>query len=263
MTLVIKIVFLALFGIFLLNIVMVHGATKILRRRFLANIRKSGYVCLTFDDGPNPVSTPKILQILRQEGIKATFFLTGENVEKNPDIASQIVNEGHEIGQHGHCHIHPWKCWPLHSLTDLIKGSHTIRQHVPYEKPLLLRPPYGKFTLITLSYVLFTRKQLAFWDIDPQDYNPQSANTIVKHVMTRISAYTTILLHDGRYGHDVTTNATVSAVSGILMEAKKHGIAFATVSEALRDSRRKKLRTGEVRESRNKQRHDNYQYHPS
>lgn len=263
MILWLKIVFPALFGASVLNVLIAYAATKVLRRRFLADIRKSGHICLTFDDGPNPTSTPEILQILRQEEIKATFFLVGENVEKYPDLASQIANEGHEIGQHGHWHIHPWKCWPFHSLIDLIKGAHTIRRHVRYEKPLLLRPPYGKFNLITLSYVLFTRKQLAFWDIDPKDYRPQSADTIVKHVMERIFAHTTILLHDGRYDSDATANVTVSAVRDILMETKEHGITFTTVSEALRDGRRKKLRTVKVRLSRSEQRHGSYQYHLS
>ena len=257
---VLKIILLALFGAFLLNILIGHVAKKVFRRRFLANIGKSGYVCLTFDDGPNPASTPELLQILKQEGIKATFFLAGKNVEKYPHLTTQIVNEGHEIGQHGHWHIHPWKCWPFSSLADLIEGARTIRQHVSDEKSLLVRPPYGKLNLITWLYVFFTRRQLAFWDVDPKDYVPQSADTIVKYVMAHIPAHTIILLHDGRWDSDATANATVSAVSGILKEAKKHGLVFATVSEALRDGSWKKPRAVEARKSRNKQRHDNYQH---
>lgn len=237
---VFEIVLFALFGIFVINILIVWGAKELLRRRFLANIRKSGHVCLTFDDGPSPASTPEILRLLGQEGIKATFFLTGENVEKYPDLASRIADEGHEIGQHGHWHIHPWKCWPLHSLMDLVKGAHTIRQQVCYEKPMLLRPPYGKLNLITLSYVLLSRRQLAFWDIDPKDYASQSGDAIVKHVMDRIFTHTTILLHDGRDSSDASANVTVSAVRAILMETKNRGMAFATVSEALRVGQQEK-----------------------
>ena len=149
-----------------------------MRRRFINTFRMSGCVCLTFDDGPHPESTPKILELLEKTGVRATFFLLGENVEKHPDIVAKIVSHGHEIGAHGYSHLHPWKSDPYNSLLDLIKGDKIIKQCKAPESNRYFRPPYGKFNLITLLYVLITKRKVVFWNVDPKDYKETLAERV-------------------------------------------------------------------------------------
>ena len=119
-------------------------------------------VYLTFDDGPIPEVTPKVLAILARYKVKATFFMVGENIDKHPEVYEQVVQAGHSIGNHSYNHLKGWKtpfkeymenvyCWP--------KKTH------------LFRPPYGKATLrqrIALHRKGYT---LVYWDILTRDYD--------------------------------------------------------------------------------------------
>ena len=103
----------AVVGVYLLVFVGVpHLVKKLWRRRFLARIKSSGAVCLTFDDGPQPGSTDQILQVLEKFGAKATFFMLGKNVAKFPDLARRVLDSGHEVGEHSYRHSHQWTCDP-------------------------------------------------------------------------------------------------------------------------------------------------------
>lgn len=203
----------------------------LMRRKFLSTVRKSGCTCLTFDDGPCPVATPQILDLLRQRGIKATFFLVGERIEKFPEVVDRIVADGHEIGEHSYSHSHPWKCSPLRSLMDLIKGNRTLKRYEALQSTTWLRPPYGKLNLLSLLYVWIMKKQVAFWDIDPKDYREYSGRKVAQTVLDRFHAGSVILLHDGRNGS--TALSTIAATRFILGAARKSKLRFATIGEAL------------------------------
>lgn len=187
---------------------------------------------MTFDDGPDPDSTPHILKLLHAAGTKATFFLLGENTEKYPDLVRQIVNMGHEIGSHSYQHTHAWKSNPFRSVSDLIRGERTIEKFLRLKKSVLFRPPYGKFNLATLMYSLFTRKRIVFWNIDPKDYQQKSGIMVADFVIERISNGGVILLHDGRKNILHSSEVTVSAVKLILEAANKKGIVLKTIKEA-------------------------------
>ncbi len=219
---------------FVLYIPFPFAVMALLRRRFLSTVRKSGYTCLTFDDGPCPLATPQILKLLKQNGIKATFFLVGEKAEKHPDLVDMIVAGGHEVGEHGYSHSHPWKCSPLRSATDLIKGRQALKRHQALRNTTCFRPPYGKFNLFTLIYVWITKKQVAFWDVDPKDYREYSGQRVAKKVIDRFRAGSVVLLHDGRNGRNSgATLVTVAATQSVLRSSKKSRLHFATISEAL------------------------------
>ena len=112
--------------IFILYILIPWGLKILIRKNFLGTVKKSACVCLTFDDGPDPKSTLKILQLLNEANAKATFFVLGKNIELHPELASKIVELGHEIGVHSYRHAHPWKCRPFQSLSDLVRGTNAI-----------------------------------------------------------------------------------------------------------------------------------------
>jgi len=209
-------------------------AKKIMRSRFCSAIRLSGCACLTFDDGPHPESTPRILDILERHGVRATFFLIGANIEKHPGIAARIVSAGHEIAGHGYQHKHPWKCGPAASLKDLDRGNQVIRRTAGSDKETLLRPPYGKLNVFTLGYILFRRIRVAFWNIDPRDYSQTSAQEVARFTLERIAPGSVVLLHDGRKDPHASTEVTVSAVEKILEGTESRRLTLVTVSEALR-----------------------------
>jgi len=221
-----------LFVLFFLNILVPIYCKTILRKAFLAKIKKSGSICLTFDDGPNPQSTPAILNILEEARIRATFFVTGENARKYPEIIKSILSRGHEIGEHGLRHIHPWTSFPLHSFIDLLRGSAVLKK-LTGKRAALLRPPYGKLDLMSLLYIWCSDKQLVFWDIDPRDYENHAAEEIADSIMQGLASGSVILLHDGRADTAGGASATVAALKLVLSRSAAKNYSFATISKAL------------------------------
>jgi peptidoglycan/xylan/chitin deacetylase (PgdA/CDA1 family) len=210
-----------------------------IRRRFLSIIRNSGCICLTFDDGPCPESTPKILELLQEAGAKATFFLLGENVNKYPSLAAMIVASGHEVGEHSYAHSHPWKSGPFRSIVDLVKGGRAIRKYGLSNNSPMFRPPYGKLNLVTLLYIWLCRKQVAFWAIDPKDYREHSGERVVKSIIGCLCPGSVVLLHDGRRNSNKPPQVTVDALKQLLGMANDCKI-FTTVSEAISRSSAKR-----------------------
>lgn len=203
-----------------------------LRKRFLAGMRGASVVCLTFDEGPDPDSTPPILELLDRYQAKATFFLLGRNAVRHPRLVKDIMASGHEIGEHSDRHTHAWKCGPFATATDLINGGRSISSVAGGPVPWF-RPPYGKLNIISLLYIVFGRKRVAFWDIDPKDYAADSAAQVCNETFSSLRNGRVLLLHDGRTGESNDKGVTVSALEGILAEGTRRGLTFGSVSQAL------------------------------
>jgi peptidoglycan/xylan/chitin deacetylase (PgdA/CDA1 family) len=206
---------------------------SLMRRRFLRAVASRNAVCLTFDDGPNPESTPAIHQLLEKAGVKATFFMLGKNIEKYPEIAATTVELGHEAGEHSYEHTHPWTSGPIRSLKDIVRGGRTVARYRSSDEPALFRPPYGKLNFVTLLYTLVLRRRLVFWNVNPRDYEQDSPETVVQYVKERIAPGAVILFHDGRRDPSRSCNSTVFALNAILREITNCGLATVTVGEAL------------------------------
>lgn len=204
-----------------------------LRGRFLAVIAGTKGICLTFDDGPDEVITPQILDLLKEYETKATFFLVGGNVDKHPQLARQIIEMGHEIGEHGYRHINPWISGPLKSSLEVIKAKRVMDQLCSPEGPILYRPPYGKLNLVLLLYLWWARRRMVFWNVDPRDYQQQSGQEVSQFVIDRLASGSVILLHDGRAGDGSKGSVTVTALRLILEEIKRRKLALSTVGELL------------------------------
>ncbi len=169
-----------------------------LRYRFLSQAQKKDCLYLTFDDGPNPEATPILLDILRDNGAKATFFVTGEMAEKFPDIVARICEEGHSLGGHSYAHCHPWKTGPWASYHDMDRGTAIMRNYLPKGGKMLFRPPYGKFNLVTLYYLFKTGQKAVFWNNDVKDYLANDSADVCHKINEQIKkGNRLILLHDG------------------------------------------------------------------
>ena len=131
---------------------------------------------LTFDDGPIPEVTPNVLAILARYGIKATFFMVGENIDKHPDVFAQVVQAGHTVGNHTYNHLKGWNT-PFDEYMANVKKWEDVfnRQSIVNSQSSnrkLFRPPYGKATYRQRRALAKRGYRLFYWDILTQDYNP-------------------------------------------------------------------------------------------
>ncbi len=121
-------------------------------------------VYLTFDDGPIPEVTPKVLAILDRYGVKATFFMVGENIDKHPEVFEQVVQAGHAIGNHTYNHMKGWKVSTAEYIANV--------QKFPKETKLF-RPPYGRTWIWQRRAVKRLGYEIYLWDVLTRDYNPR------------------------------------------------------------------------------------------
>lgn len=130
-------------------------------------------VYLTFDDGPNPEITPWILDLLKRNNVKATFFCVGENIKKQPELARQIVNEGHAIANHTYNHLNGWKTQTDQYLQNIKLCEETIEEIVRNitSQSKLFRPPYGKITKEQSRSLRKTGYQIIMWDVLTADFD--------------------------------------------------------------------------------------------
>ena len=120
-------------------------------------------VYLTFDDGPIPEVTPKVLEILDRYGVKATFFMVGENIDKHPEVFEQVVQAGHSIGNHTYNHMKGWRVPTAEYIANV--------QKFPKETKLF-RPPYGRTWVWQRKAVQKLGYEIYLWDVLTRDYNP-------------------------------------------------------------------------------------------
>lgn len=183
-------------------------------------------VALTFDDGPHPDSTPKLLAVLRQKEVKATMFVLGENVEKQPELFKQMVVDGHEIGSHAYNHIHMQRI----SAQERARQFERLEQAVSIAgvKPVLFRPPGGGYSDKMIEEARRRGYRTILWSIDPRDWSRPGVNHIVNTVMANIKPGSIILLHDGQYELQ-----TAEAVGVIIDRLRSQGYSIVTVGELL------------------------------
>ncbi len=155
-------------------------------------------VHLTFDDGPHPTATPAVLSILRERKIPATFFFLGQNVQQYPDIAKQVVSEGHQIGNHSFTHSNLFfkdKSFiqkQISQTEDILELKLGIRTR-------LFRPPYGYFNLTLLNLIEEFGSACILWNIDSKDYRLKKRSDIEHRVLNKISNGSILLFHDNNY----------------------------------------------------------------
>ena len=132
-------------------------------RRLDRRCRRERVLVLTFDDGPGPRLTPRVLDLLAERSAKATFFCTGFRARRYPGLMDRVVAEGHEVGTHSSDHLHAWKVAPGWAARDQRAGARELRPWLPASG--LVRPPYGKLTLDCLLDGLRRKLRFGWWTI--------------------------------------------------------------------------------------------------
>jgi len=202
-------------------------------RRLESSASKLGGVCITFDDGPDPRATPKILETLERHSAKATFFVLAEQAERHPELIKAIVKAGHTIGEHSYSHPHAWKTGPLKTWADFDRGGEVLKKILDRPAPGYLRPPYGKMNPATLLYASVRAKKLVFWDIDPGDYDAASAQEIAYVANGDLERGSILLLHDGRRDPRKSPAITAEALNLILNEFDRLGLLTLSLQDVL------------------------------
>lgn len=163
-------------------------------------------IALTFDDGPSPRYTAEILDILREYGVKATFFVVGVNAEKSPELLQRIVLEGHEVGNHTYSHPHLQKM-DAATLADELTRTDALIQKIACVSPILFRPPEGVVTTSVKAAAEDGGYRLVLWSVDTRDWALNPASNILRIVKREASDGDVILFHDWVAGSSPTPAA--------------------------------------------------------
>ena len=162
----------------------------------LKGVGRRTHVALTFDDGPDPASTPRFLDELDRLGWRATFFLLGEMARRAPDLVKMLVERGHEIGLHGDRHRSHLLMTPRAVHRDLAAGVSTLRE-LTGERPVWFRPPYGELSLGSVVAARRLGLRPILWSAWGKDWREDATpESIATTVLTGLYPGGTVLLHD-------------------------------------------------------------------
>ena len=185
-------------------------------------------IALTFDDGPHPSYTDRILDVLEQEGVKATFFVIGENVAAYPEVTRRVFGAGHEIGNHTYTHPLGGKA-QLAELEAEIRKTDALLEKLGCPTVRLFRPPQGKYPAGLASCLQQSGKLTVLWNIDTRDWDKRTEAQIINEVETKVHGGDIVLFHDFVGGE----SATIPAIKKLIPALKERGYRFVTVSELL------------------------------
>ncbi len=184
-------------------------------------------VALTFDDGPHPLYTPLVLDVLKKYGVKATFFVIGRNATEHSELVERMIAEGHEIGNHTFSHVYLKNCGDVEYVKDVEKLQLFLKEHFGVT-PKFFRPPGGGYRAETargvnalgLEYVLWS------WRTDARDWASPPAESVVKTVLSAVHGGDVVLLHDYVAGK----SPTPQALESIIPELMRRGYSLVTLS---------------------------------
>ena len=184
------------------------------------------YIAMTFDDGPHGTQTPRLLDMLKQRGLKATFFVCGQCVAEFPQIAKRIVEEGHEIASHSWSHPN---LIPMSEagVRDQLDRTHAIVKQATGVEMKTFRPPYGNFTARQRNWAFATYGyKTILWDVDTLDWQHRNPARTEAIALAQTRPGSIILQHDI---HKATVDAMPSTLDGLVAK----GFKFVTVSELI------------------------------
>ncbi len=189
--------------------------------------RLSKKVAFTFDDGPFPVFTPELLDLLDHYHVHATFFVNGRHVVESPELALEIANRGHELANHTFSHVNLTKVDALEAVRELTATAEAVEKATG-RKMDLFRPPGGQYNPVVLREAADAGYKTVLWTINTADYETSDRSLIVKRVLDHVHGGDIILMHSG-------LQQTIEALPKILETLAAEGYEFVTVSELVGD----------------------------
>ncbi|MCP5066984.1 MAG: polysaccharide deacetylase family protein [bacterium] len=207
-----------------------HFWKKLAERRLARVCRATHSLVLSYDDGPNPVLTPQLLDLLAEFGVRASFFAMGRSVPGNEALLSRIVAEGHELGSHSQQHYNAWRSLPSVAVEDIRNGYRTLSPWIPSNAPF--RPPYGKMTLASWWEVKKRGASLGWWTIVAGDTDRvrRPPEEVSRDLLAASGGV--VLMHD--LDREAERNEWVlAATRSVLTTAREEGYRVCTLGELL------------------------------
>ena len=195
---------------------------------FSGNTSCGKRIALTFDDGPHPVRTPKILDILGKYGVKATFFIVGAFAESYPEIVADEHRRGHELANHSFSHAKLSVMARPQIKDEIVRADEAIRKASGIT-PKLFRPPEGAYSPDTVDVAKSMGKETVIWTVDTKDWAKSPCNAMVDNIKKNVTSGSIILFHDCA-GKDTQT---IEALEIIIPYLISQGYEFVTVSELI------------------------------
>lgn len=183
-------------------------------------------IAITFDDGPTPNITERVLAELEKRRVRATFFMIGQNVKAHPSLARTVVDAGHEVGNHSYTHPQLGKL-PAERVEDELKRTQDVIADATGKVPQWFRPPYGSFNkkeqgIIPMKLGL----GIVYWSVDPRDWSQPGASNITSRVLGGTQPGSIVLMHD-------LHAQTADAVGAILDGLEEKAFAFSNMTRFL------------------------------
>lgn len=179
-------------------------------------------VALTFDDGPHPLYTPKLLEGLQEESVSCSFFLLGSQAQEYPELVKEMYSQGHLLGNHSYNHVILSRL-PDSQACDQVNRTSQLLRELTGEPATYLRPPYGEWNEKLSSQVDMIP---VLWTLDSLDWSLQNTEAIVRRVVSTVEDGDIILMHD-------SFPTSVEAAIAIVRQLKKQGYDFVTVDELI------------------------------
>lgn len=207
----------------------------IVERRRTSSVRRgpagSGLIALTFDDGPHPEITPRVLAALEAVGGRGTFFMVGRNVRRHPTLVRRVIAAGHAVGVHTESHRHAWITSPGRLRAELDQCLEAIVTAGGGRRPLWFRPPWGAFNAATHRTARARGLRTALWSCDAGDWLPGASHqAILRRVRAGLGSGVIVDLHDG--GQTPSgCRAMAEALPDILAAAAARGLRAAHIGE--------------------------------
>jgi peptidoglycan/xylan/chitin deacetylase (PgdA/CDA1 family) len=195
----------------------------------LANTNK---IAFTFDDGPNPIYTPQLLDLLKHYHIKATFFVLGSKAEKYPELIARMHQEGHLIGIHNYVHRSNWFMSPW-TVRFYLKKSAAIIEKITGVRPIYYRPPWGLMNLF--DFLLLKQFKIILWSVMAEDWRSRGGSDKIKtSLLKQIDNGDIILLHDCGTtlgaNEDAPAN-TIKALQDVLKQLTNRGFTCVRIDD--------------------------------
>lgn len=182
-------------------------------------------VYLTFDDGPHPDNTPRVLDALRDLSAKGTFFVVGKSAAQHPELVRRIVREGHTLGHHSYYHRKPGTTSALALMREVSATRHLLSSVAGRDAaPSLFRPPLGALTTAKTLSLWAARQRIALWNVDPRDYSATSTSEITSWFDENpLQAGDVVLMHD-------IAPYTADALPHVVALGRARGLSFAAIA---------------------------------
>ncbi|MBW0450727.1 polysaccharide deacetylase family protein [bacterium M00.F.Ca.ET.228.01.1.1] len=205
--------------------------------RLPAGSRNADAIALTIDDGPDPVVTPQVLDLLDALGVRATFFCIGEKARRYPHLVREIVARGHALENHSQVHVHTFSVTLPHALWREIDAAQRTFEELSGERPMFFRAPAGLRNIFLEPVLRKLDLRLAAWTRRGYDTRERDPEVVARRLLDGLAARDILLLHDGNAALTADGKPLILAVLPRIVEAaRRHKLRFVTLREARVDA---------------------------